>query len=87
MNDVTAYKAVDVYPNPTTNDLRIRFIGQTNGNATWTMTDATGRVLNHSTLRVSGGDYIVPMENFAAGVYFIRVQTANGVQTVQVVKN
>lgn len=88
VNDVNAYKAIDVYPNPASDELRIRFIGKTTGDANWTMMDATGRVLNNSVVHVNNGaTYVVPMESFAAGVYFIRVQTTDGVQTVQVVKN
>ncbi|HZG01195.1 MAG TPA: T9SS type A sorting domain-containing protein, partial [Chitinophagales bacterium] len=84
---VDAYHAIDVFPNPASSELNVRF-ANVNGDVNWTMTDATGRVMNASSFRVNGGDaYTVPMEKFAAGVYFIRVQTHQGVQTVQVVKH
>ena len=84
---IDAYHAIDVFPNPASSELNVRF-ANVNGDVNWTMTDATGRVLNTSSFRVNSGDaFTVPMEKFAAGVYFIRVQTNQGVQTVQVVKH
>ena len=85
VQNVTDYRAFDIFPNPAGNELHVRFLGSVE-NVQWTMSDVSGRVLNQSQLKAGVKDFIVPLENLSAGVYFIHAVTAEGKQTVRFVK-
>jgi len=63
-------EAVNLYPNPTTNNVQYRIPGA-GSNLPYTMIDVNGRVLESGILNAEGGT--LKLEDKAAGVYFLRV--------------
>lgn len=73
---------IDVYPNPTTGMVQVsssKF--QVSGVDVY---DVYGKLLN--TLSAGGNEAEVNLGEYAAGVYFLRVSTENGVVTKRIVK-
>lgn len=79
---VTALSGVNVYPNPTSGMLTIEF--NSNISKSVTVADVTGRVVMTTT----GTDSVVALDlaNLAAGVYYVKMQTATATEVVKVVK-
>ncbi|MCQ2295439.1 MAG: choice-of-anchor J domain-containing protein [Bacteroidales bacterium] len=74
INNIDAQVAL--YPNPTTGILNIKAEG---------IQEVTVMDINGRTISVSNNN-VVDMTEFANGVYFVRVLTANGVSTQKIVK-
>jgi hypothetical protein len=69
---------VMVYPNPVKDQLNI----VTNGNITKiTITDANGKVV------YNGMNQTVNFSSFSKGVYFVKVETAQGTSNTKFIKN
>lgn len=70
-----------VYPNPATDRVQIRDVKTI---ASITLCDVTGRVLRR--VQVDDSQYSLSVSDLPAGVYVLRVQTANGVTSRKLVK-
>lgn len=74
-----------LYPNPTSENSILKLQGL-NEDATIILTDQAGRVI--STSKLAMGQEILEVESskLAAGVYYIRIQTAKSVKTEKLIK-
>ncbi|MBK9190431.1 MAG: T9SS type A sorting domain-containing protein [Crocinitomicaceae bacterium] len=71
---------IAVYPNPAVQNLTVEMPGT----FLYNITDISGNLI----LTANGSDKeLINVENFAAGIYFIRIENDNTIQTVQFVKN
>lgn len=76
------FAGITVYPNPMNDNLNI-----TNENGvieSVELVSTTGSIVYTST--VSSNNYTVNTTNLKAGIYFVNVQTSNGVKTYKVIK-
>lgn len=73
-----------VSPNPTGNNVRIMFQGQTGDNATLTIMDTGGNQVLEQPVRTATVD--VDLSSFRPGIYFASVRSSNGVNTKRIVK-
>jgi len=81
--DVTA-RFITLAPNPSNGIAKLSYIVKTEGNVKISMFDAAGRLVNALVNETKpAGEYTVNMnnQNLAAGIYFIRVKTPEGVNT------
>jgi len=74
---------VHVFPNPFENTITVQL--QQAGTANMIITNSLGQVLMNQ--QINGTQITVDTEMFAAGIYFMEIQSANGKQTVKIVKN
>jgi Metallo-peptidase family M12B Reprolysin-like/Secretion system C-terminal sorting domain/Fibronectin type III domain/Bacterial pre-peptidase C-terminal domain len=79
--------ALSVFPNPVGYTANLAFKSATDGNATITVTNYTGAVVLSKTLVVNEGDNARKLDVSALtnGVYFIRIQNGDDVQTAKIV--
>ena len=82
INDYTLDNTVTVYPNPTTGMIQIQNSESRIENVE--VYDAYGKMLN--VVNVNDNTTAVDLSNYAAGTYFVKIVTENGVVTKRVVK-
>jgi len=73
-------RSIMLYPNPVTDGFRIKGI---EGKAEITITDLSGRVYFKKTI---GTNEVVPTENFAKGIYLVRVVDSEGTFEKKLIK-
>lgn len=77
---VTDTPSLELFPNPASKEVQLRFIGLSDGEATLVVSDARGGVV----LKKSLGDglekttFPLSLTNFTPGVYFVQVFSAKG---------
>jgi hypothetical protein len=71
---------VQLYPNPATDRLNIRFESGESSQATLRLYDASGRVVRTQAMEVTSGENTVTMEliDLSTGMYFFELQTVDG---------
>ena len=76
-----------VYPNPVQDFLKLKIQDLNTENLFWKITDSNGKILN--TDRVSGMETLIPMTNYASGIYLFSVLNKNNLEykTYQIIKN
>ena len=74
---------ITLYPNPTRQSVQIRNSGSSIRSVT--LFDASGRMLN--MVKVNDHTAVIDLSGYAAGTYFLRIMTENGVVTKKVVKS
>jgi hypothetical protein len=79
--DATAVQTVaaqdfNIYPNPTTGNIFIRWANKTSGNADVTITDVTGRTVLSSTININAtsGQSQINMNDLNSGIYLISIK-------------
>ncbi len=81
----TLAKQIDLFPNPTTNELNIHF-NSLSGNTTLQLLDVQGRtVLDDQQVQMSNGYSTLNVSAVANGVYFLKMIIENKVVTKKVV--
>ncbi len=70
---------IDVYPNPAKDVVNINFGKQNHNVNNVRMTDIQGRCVLNTDINNSHSSVALPVGNFAAGIYFVQMQTATGV--------
>ena len=73
---------ITLYPNPTRKTVQIRNSGSNIRSVT--LYDASGRMLN--VVNVNDHTAVIDLSGYAAGTYFLRITTENGVVTKRVVR-
>jgi len=88
INDVAEIAIQGVYPNPVINTLQVQLTSKLETNATFKLVDIMGRTTatNNTKLTVGNNKMEVNMENFAAGVYQLIIQTNSQQLSYKVVK-
>ena len=76
-----------VYPNPATTELTIELTTQEIENASMFLLDLSGKIVRNQTTTVSGtSTSTMDISSLSAGVYVLKITTANGSITKKVVK-
>ncbi|PZF71529.1 T9SS type A sorting domain-containing protein [Taibaiella soli] len=89
MVEVPASEVVNVYPNPTVNNVHFAWNSNAEGkDATISIVDVLGRVIYNQTLAETKGsnDRLVDLSTVASGTYHYTLKTSNGEKTGTVVK-
>lgn len=86
--DETAFKAVNLYPNPADEELNISFQAINNEKMTIVLTDLTGKIIQTNTIQANEGENLVLLNtsDFAKGVYFVNLLSGTKRTTLQFVK-
>ncbi len=75
---------IGVYPNPFTNELKLQFDKRGGVNAQVQVVNMLGRIVYESNVSSRSAD--IPTQDLPAGTYFVRVEMANEISVVKVVK-
>lgn len=79
---------VRIFPNPTTGEITVEWVGDAPKDARLFVTDPMGRRLRFFTVPDGAGSLNVDLENMPSGMYFVKVQASNRLFTVaKLVKN
>ena len=87
INDPAQEIAVSVFPNPTSGELRIEMCDMRYEICDIQIFDTFGRKLQVSNLKSQISNPQINIAHLPAGIYFVRIQTENGVVVRKVVKN
>jgi hypothetical protein len=79
LNAMGTQAAVVVYPNPVRQNGNVNISGASMSPSTIQLRDANGRLLRSATL--STGIYTLSTNGLPAGVYYVQVQSAQGLST------
>ena len=88
VNEMNASNAFYIYPNPSQDNIYVKFNSSDFGNsALISITDVTGRVISEN-MNTVGNELIkrINVSELPAGMYFIKITTANATQTYKFVK-
>lgn len=79
----------NAYPNPVTNEINVKMNRSYNGNVGLQVIDATGHIVLTRSTVVHPSDSKIRMQllNLPKGVYALRLQTAEGVETIRFTKH
>jgi len=83
ISQASSSNGLNVYPNPTNGNITIEL--GTGSAVNIHVTDVTGRVLFNTD--VNADKTSVDLTSFAAGVYYVKIQTGSQVETVKVIRN
>lgn len=89
LNEINNLTNINLYPNPTDNDVQIAFNSLNEGNVvSLTITDLTGKTIQVNSLVASEGNNLVIMNTaeLAAGTYLVRLADQSGSKTLTFVK-
>lgn len=78
---------LQLYPNPASSQLTIRVEVKETSDVQYIMTDVSGRVVywNKSSV-VEGEEHLVDVSTLSSGIYFVSVETSEGVSTKRFIK-
>jgi len=81
--------AVNIYPNPAHDWINVAIRSTETGEAQLSLVGLDGRMLRQSRIRLFGDEQVVPIDGggLAAGVYLLRVQTAEALVVKKVILN
>ena len=78
--------SLTVFPNPTTEDLKLKITDTLGENLSYTLTDAQGKQLKTGAIKEN--ETHIEMKALANGIYFMQVnETTKNLKTFKVVKN
>lgn len=85
-SDVNAFT---VFPNPTSSILQLNFNSTTEETYTIQITDAEGKVVQSDVFNASqsANTYMIDMNRFAAGIYFINATSSTASKTIKVIRD
>lgn len=89
LDEINNLTNINLYPNPTDNDVQIAFNSLNEGNVvSLTITDLTGKTIQVNSLIASEGNNLVIMNTaeLAAGTYLVRLADQSGAKTLSFVK-
>jgi hypothetical protein len=81
---ITKYE-IRVYPNPTTGELTVCGMRCEVGGIE--VYDISGRNVSSNHLIITSSNHHINISHFPAGIYFLRIQTEQGVITKKIIKN
>lgn len=87
LDEIGSINGIKVYPNPTDNDLNIEFAVSNSQTVVLNVQDVSGKQVMQNLIQANEGSNLVMMDTkeLASGVYFLKVQTGNGEETIQFV--
>ena len=76
INTINNNSGIQLFPNPATDKLTVKFLTAVNGGLKITLTDLAGRMIDRKLLTdFAGSEYVLNLKNFAHGTYLIKVST------------
>lgn len=79
---------VSVYPNPTPGIVHVHFDGNVDSDATVTLIDVQGKVLQTREFRISeGGEISFDLSSYSTGIYFVKIQAGELTKTHKIIHN
>ena len=85
VGDVDFYNNLVLYPNPTTGEVTL--LNKSNKTlASAQITDVNGRVIQQLDLSNTGFETIISMEEYASGIYFIKIEATDASIVKRIVK-
>jgi PKD repeat protein len=78
---------LSIFPNPTEDELNIKFASATNQNANVQIRDVTGKILQQHVIKAAAGSNLVLLntDSIAAGSYFVTISVGGAQKTLQFV--
>lgn len=89
IQDVFAADAFSVYPNPANNRLFVNFVNLVDQSVLLTVTDFLGntvKTIEYSGLNSGDNVLLADISDLNSGVYIVRIQSSNGVQSSKLIK-
>jgi hypothetical protein len=80
VKEISKSNEITVYPNPTSNLITI----ENSNNSTLSITSAEGKIIFRGKIN---GRFVFDLSKYASGVYALRLQTDEKVQTQKIIKN
>lgn len=77
---------VKVFPNPASDVVNIRFDAPVDGEITITIVDSKGRLVKRDLIEASMAEKQINLQDFAAGIYYLRLTKGNLFNVYKVVK-
>lgn len=86
--DETSFEAINLYPNPTDDDVTVSFTATTPEKMTVSITDLSGKVIQANTIHTNEGENVVMLNtvDFAKGVYFVTLMSGTKHTSLQFIK-
>ena len=81
LNDFTL-KSIELYPNPANTEVNVS-LGAFSGSASWKLSDLKGSVIKGGT--ITSTELKIDLNNVNSGVYFISIETAEGIGNYKLV--
>lgn len=75
INKIDKEMDLEVYPNPVSDLMNLKYTNYTNQNLAYKIYDAAGKLIE--TKNISGSQTLIDMCTFVSGTYFIKVFSAN----------
>ncbi|NVN93856.1 MAG: T9SS type A sorting domain-containing protein [Bacteroidetes bacterium] len=72
-----------LFPNPTKNNIEIRFFNQFIENTTLIITDINGKALYNSNIHINNKGITINLEGFSKGIYFVKLLNDREINTVK----
>lgn len=79
----------DIFPNPTSKEVNIRFYQDNIGNANILLFNTLGQLVYSDDVVINDclSEYVIPLDNIREGLYFLRITNADGLtKTIKVIK-
>lgn len=85
--NTTLINELEVYPNPTDNEMNVNFSIPTNENVALQIQDVTGKIAQSHLIKANEGSNLVMMdtEKLSSGLYFLTIQMGTSQKTIQFV--
>lgn len=83
INEISNYENIKIYPNPAQNVIYLQESGGFSKGTILNLYTITGEQVLNMNITSSLDELSIPLENLDAGVYFISLQTSDGVKTVK----
>jgi hypothetical protein len=87
VNEFESNKAFRIYPNPAQKQFNILLNGNAGETISYEIADITGKIFTKESIILRNASDVLPIssENWATGIYFIRVQNTKGLFTQRLV--
>jgi hypothetical protein len=78
----------NIFPNPSDGRYQLEVFSNQNDLANLTVTDITGRIIKHSVEQINAGLTLinVNISESGKGIYFVKVNSSKGFNTMKIVK-
>ncbi len=85
---ISFMNAIEVYPNPTYDDVHITFHQSSNGVVKLNVLNMIGQEVYSETIgqKTSGDTYTIDMDKFNSGIYFVEISSTEGTKQIKVIK-
>lgn len=85
--DEVSFSNLTLFPNPTENELNLRFDIAESAEVVLSLKDLTGKAVKSYVVNATSGENLVLMETseMASGMYFLHIETGNSTKTMQFV--